>query len=75
MEYFTCTINSRKLNKTVTFGNYGTNYIWCDINGKEGTLGIQPTIRGITLTVPRNCDQDKFNAICRSWWRKYIKSI
>lgn len=75
MDYFTYKIKSRKLGKTVTFGNYGTRYIWCNLNGKEGTLGIQPTIKGATMTVPNNCDQAGFNRICRNWWRDYVKNI
>lgn len=70
------TINSRKLGKEITFSRPGNQYIFADLNGKEGALGTQICQGGSTggSTVGYDGDDDaQFKAICRRWYRAYIR--
>lgn len=70
------TINSRKLNRPVTFSIPGAEYIFVDLNGKEGTLGQQicrgGRLMGSTMSYGGN-DQKQFEKLCRNWFRSYLK--
>lgn len=71
------TIKSVKLGKTITFSRPGTAYIYADINGKSGTLGMQICSKsGSTLTCEGDSPEDeaRFEAICRRWYRGYVKN-
>lgn len=69
------TINSRKLNRKITFSIPGSSYIYADLNGKEGTLGNQicrgGSTFGNTLSY-HGSDQNEFEKICRRWFKSYI---
>jgi hypothetical protein len=69
------TINSRKLNRKITFSIPGSSYICVDLNGKAGSLGNQICrgggITGSTLSYAGS-DQKEFEKICRGWFRSYI---
>lgn len=71
-------INSQKLRKTLTFTRPGGYYIFVDLNGKEGTEGRQLCERGhlsgSTLGYSGE-DQKAFNAICRAWYRRYLRTL
>lgn len=70
------TIKSRKLNRKITFSRPGSSYIFADLNGKPGTLGNQICHGGKTMgsTISYSGDdQERFEAICRRWYRSYIK--
>ena len=70
------TINSRKLGKYVTFSRPGKSYIFVDLNGLSGTLGLQPCdgggFSGSTLSYSGD-NSDTFNKLCRAWFKLYIK--
>lgn len=68
------TVKSKKLNKDITFSRPGKSYIYVDINGGEGTLGLQ-ICKGTVCIAYSGDDQLEFNKICRNWYRKYIKNI
>lgn len=71
------TINSRKLNKAITFSRPGKSYIFADLNGQSGTLGNQicrgGSTMGSTLSYDGD-DQEQFEKICRNWYRSHIRS-
>ena len=74
----TYTINSRKLNKEVTFSIPGTYYIYVDLNGRSGTLGDQICAGGelLGLTIGYGgSDPRTFEKICKAWFKKYLKNI
>lgn len=70
-------IRSRKLGRTLTFSRPGYSYIYADLNGQPGTLGKQicrgGSTMGITLSYAGE-DQAEFEAICRRWYRAYVRS-
>ena len=72
------TIKSKKLGRTVTFSRPGKAYIFVDLNGKEGTLGLQICkgggFLGSTLYYEGD-SQAEFERICRHWWRSYLKKM
>jgi len=69
-------INSRKLNKTLTFSLPGFSYIFVDICGGEGNMGLQicknGELTGDTLTADL-VDQVGFERICRRWYKTFIR--
>lgn len=69
-------IYSRKIGKKLTFTVPGGSYIFVDLNGKPGTLGMQicrgGDIVGDTLAYSGSDDAD-FEKICRNWYRAYLK--
>lgn len=70
------TINSRKMGNQITFSRPGSLYIFADLNGKPGTLGVQICSRGGTMggtIYYSGDDQKEFEAICRSWFRSYLR--
>ena len=69
-------INSKKLNRAVTFSRPGSYYIYADLNGKPGTLGNQICERGSTMGNTLGYDGEsygEFEKVCRKWYRKYLK--
>ena len=69
-------INSRKLGRTITFTRPGKSYVFANLNGKSGTLGNQICSGGGTMGNTITCDSDdqaKFEAICRRWYRAYVR--
>lgn len=67
-------IKSRKLSKEITFSRPGSGYIYADLNGKAGTLGVQLCKGGLTMgsTLSYEGDsQEEFEKICRNWYRAY----
>ena len=72
------TINSKKLGRTIVFSIPGSAYIYADLNGKPGTLGEQicsgGSVGGSTLAYHGD-DQAEFEAICRRWYKAYIKNV
>lgn len=72
------TITSRKFNRTVTFWHDAdaaegrkTGNIWCDLNGQEGTLGIQLCTngnRGDTLRVT----EENARRVANRWLNKFL---
>ena len=66
----TFTINSRK-HGPVTFSRPGLDYVYVDLNGKPGTLGLQicegGNMSGHTITASR-ATPAQFEKICRRWW-------
>lgn len=73
-----CTIKSRKLNREITFSRPGKSYVFADLNGQPGTLGAQicegGSTSGNTITYDGE-SQDRFEAICRRWYRAYVRRI
>lgn len=70
------TINSRKLDRTLTFSAPGGGYIYVDLNGKEGTLGNQ-ICRGGRLTGDTlSCDgtQSDLDRKCVVWYKAYLRA-
>ena len=71
------TIKSRKLAKTITFTRPGREYIFADLNGRPGTLGVQICKGGWTSGSTMfylGDDQAIFNRLCRYWYRAYIRN-
>lgn len=70
------TIKSRTLGKTITFTRPGSEYIYADLNGKPGTLGVQICkggwMSGSTMFY-LGSDKTIFNALCRNWYRAYMR--
>lgn len=69
-------ITSRKLGRTITFSRPGSSYIYADLNGQPGTLGKQICAGGDTVgsTISYDgADQERFEAICRRWYRAHIR--
>ena len=70
------TIKSRKLNREITFSRPGGEYIYADLNGRMGTLGVQICDGGGTMgsTISYSGDsEDEFANICRKWWAANIR--
>ena len=72
------TINSRRLEKIVTFSTPGTSYIYVDLNEQSGTLGNQicegGSTAGSTMTYC-GTDDKVFSAICRNWFSQYLRKL
>lgn len=74
------TIKSRRLKRDVTFSRPGSGYIFCDMGHPPlvGSLGAQicdgGRISGSTISYPGD-DPEAFEAICRTWWRAYLKRL
>jgi len=69
-------INSRKLNKIITFSRPGEHYIYVDLNDKPGTLGNQICDGGeiIGSTIGYSGDNlEVFEKICHKWWKKFLQ--
>ncbi len=67
------TINSRKLNREITFSRPGSYYIYANLNGQPGTLGEQ--IRdgnGYTHSYEGE-DKEGFEKVCRRWYRAHVR--
>ena len=74
---FEYTIKSRKLKQDITFTRPGSDYIYVDMNGQPGTLGLQICSGGYLAgsTVGYSGDDvDAFKKVCRNWWQKYIRN-
>ena len=68
------TIKSKIMGRTLTFSRPGSSYIFVDTNGREGTLGEQPTDAGSTLTYHGD-DQEGFAKTCTLWYRRHIAAM
>jgi hypothetical protein len=69
-------IKSRKLGKAITFTRPGRDYIYADLNGRVGTLGVQICRGGYTMgsTLSYSGDnEEQFKRICRNWYRAALK--
>lgn len=68
-------IRSKILGRTLTFTRPGSSYIYVDLNGHSGTLGVQicegGSTTGWTLSYEGN-DQKEFERICRRWYRANV---
>jgi hypothetical protein len=72
------TINSRILGKKLTFSRPGSAYVFVDLNDRPGTLGVQICMGGNTAgsTIAYYGDaQNQFTALCRTWYRAYMRSM
>ena len=72
------TINSKILNKKITFSIPGNSYVFVDINGQPGTLGKQICAGGYTLGDTLSYsgqNQSDFESICHRWYRAYVKNV
>jgi len=72
------TINSKILNKKITFSIPGKSYIFADLNGQPGTLGKQICTGGYTSGPTMSYggqNQKTFESICRRWYRAYVKNV
>lgn len=73
------TIKSKKLGRIFTFSRPGKAHIFCDLGKKDkiGTLGYQickgGNLRGTTIACESD-DQKAFEAICRTWYKAYLKA-
>ena len=70
----TLTINSRKLGRPVTFSQPGKNYVYVDLNGKPGTLGLQICEGGGFSGVTIMASSKSFERRCRSWFAAYLRA-
>jgi hypothetical protein len=68
------TITSKKYNKKVTFSRPGTDYIFCDLNGQPGTLGVQLFKKGSAVGFAGSENLDDFKAVCKEWLKDHIKN-
>ena len=70
------TINSRKLNRAVTFSRPGGGYVYADLNGESGTLGNQicrgGELIGDTISTS-GATEAEFERVCRRWWAQYVR--
>jgi len=72
------TINSKILNKKITFSIPGNSYIFADLNGQPGTLGNQICTGGYTSGSTMSYsgqNRTDFESICRRWYRAYVKNV
>ena len=71
------TINSKKLNKSVTFSRPGSGYIYVNLNGRSGTLGNQicsgGSLSGNTLGYSGD-SKEVFSRICKNWYTSLLKN-
>jgi hypothetical protein len=69
------TINSKVLNRPVTFSRPGNCYVYADLNGQHGSLGNQickgGKLTGKTIACGDN--EETFARICRNWFRSYMR--
>ena len=69
------TINSRIHGEVTFFCPNNGGYIWVDLNGKPGTTGNQICdgggLMGSTISF-RGDDEEKFDKVCRRWWKAYL---
>lgn len=71
------TIKSKILGRSITVSRPGSSYLYVDLNGKPGTLGLQicegGTVNsGSTLTY--SCDDyTKFARFVRRWYQAFTK--
>ena len=70
------TINSRCLGRKVTFSRPGSEYIFADLNGENGTLGTKLCERGRLMgyaLIYGGDDPEEFASICRKWFAAFIR--
>lgn len=68
-----CTIHSRKLNRDITFSLIG-DYVYVDLNGKEGCLGKQICKGGYLMGSTIQATDENFERVCKNWFKAYIKN-
>ena len=66
------TIKSRKLNREITFSIPGGAYVYADLNGKPGTLGVQICSRGHTLGSTLTASEATLAHVASRWMRAYV---
>lgn len=69
-------IKSRKLGKTITFSRPAGRYVYADLNGQPGTLGVQICRGGSTGGSAIECggnDRAAFEVTCRRWYRAFVR--
>lgn len=67
------TINSRKLNREITFSRPGSSYIYANLNGQPGTLGVQIRDSNRYTHSYEGEDHEGFEKICRRWYRAHVR--
>jgi hypothetical protein len=65
---------SRKLGTTITFTRPGGGYVYADLNGQPGTLGVQICHGGRTTGRTIDCGTEAFERVCRNWLRAYLRN-
>jgi hypothetical protein len=68
------TIKSRKLGIAITFSQPGGGYVYADLNGQPGTLGVQICHGGRTTGSTISCSDSAFERVCRKWYRAYLRN-
>ena len=65
-------IDSKKFGRVITFTRpSGTEYLYADVNGKAGTLGLQLHRNGSALAYGGG-DESEFQRLVRNWYRWWI---
>jgi hypothetical protein len=59
-----------KTHKPINFFCNG-EYVYADLNGKEGTLGNQICTGGKLTGYTIMCNAEDLPKVARSWWRQY----
>jgi hypothetical protein len=69
------TINSKAMNRPVTFSRPGRGHIFVNLNGLSGSLGNQICEGGRLLgkTIACGDNEETFKRICRNWFRSYMR--
>lgn len=73
-----CDIKSKILGKTLTFFRCNaSHYIFVNLNGQVGTLGLQickgGKLTGSTLSYVGE-DEAEFKRLCQNWYRTYLRN-
>lgn len=69
-------IYSRKLNRSLTYHMNGDKgYIYADLNGEPGTLGLQICKGGQLSGATINANHRDFHRKVRAWHRAYIAQL
>lgn len=67
-------IKSKTLGKTLTFSRPGSYYLYVDINGHPGTLGMQLCTGGSLHGSTIGC-RGEWQRVCKKWYRAYIRGL
>lgn len=68
------TINTRRHGELTFFCPAYGEYVWVDMNGKPGTLGMQICDNGHLSGSTLSWYYDDFESFCRKWWRAYLRN-
>lgn len=66
-------INSRILKRKVIFSRPGKNYVYVNLNNREGTLGNQICEGGSLMGSTIESTDESFESDCLNWYRAYIR--